>query len=264
MGAQVKLLKTPIYTPETDGTRVKISQIANMSDRDILLSSAKKTEYDTNKSLTAKLNKALFPATVGSFVLTDIIKYKIKEGNVIKNAPPSYKIAAGIASLASWLLLIKSFDIAGNISQKFAQKTDNKDLQSGAVLAGTIGGGFALNAGITKLIDTGIKKISKTMPEATAELKQKAKVFDTKFLANGFVKKINKHVLEPLKAFGKKHPNLTNFASKNARLLILGGYVLGTILLGIKLRNDKEKAFENNVDKMLETREEAKMASGIF
>ena len=113
MDTRVNLVKIPYYSDDTKNTVRKINSAAKISDGEIIAASAKKAKRDTDKSLTAKVSRLVFPATVGAFVLNDMAKTKIKAGDVIKNAPPSAKLAAGVLSIASWLIFINSFDIAG-------------------------------------------------------------------------------------------------------------------------------------------------------
>ncbi|HIQ89242.1 TPA: hypothetical protein IAA68_05430 [Candidatus Galligastranaerophilus faecipullorum] len=264
MDTRVNLVKIPYYSDDTKDTVRKINSAAKISDGEIIAASAKKAKRDTDKSLTAKVSRLVFPTTVGAFVLNDMAKTKIKAGDVIKKAPPSAKLAAGVLSLASWLIFIKSFDIAGKVSDKAAKKTDNETAKAGISIAGTIAGGMALYAGATKLLQKGIGALGKKMPDKMASLSKKAAEFDKNFSANGFVKSIKKHIGEPLSAFAAKHPKLTGTLSRNSRGIIFISSILAAVGLGIGLANKEKKEFENNIDTMFQTREEAKFASQIL
>ena len=83
-----KIEKIPYYTTKMSKTANNIEQLANMSDTQIMLSSMAKSEQDAKKSLAGRLSKVITPATIGAFILTDMAKAKVKDGDVIKKAPP--------------------------------------------------------------------------------------------------------------------------------------------------------------------------------
>ena len=140
---RVVLEKIPFYKGEAKNTTEKIQSISRMSDSDIINTSIQKTQEDIKNSKTAKIGNMIYPATIGAFVLDDIIKTK---------GAPSIKLAAGGLSLASWLIFIKSFDVAGKISDKISKKAENENTQNTISLLGKIGGGFAKYEEISNLI----------------------------------------------------------------------------------------------------------------
>ena len=249
---RVVLEKLPYYTGETKNTTDKICDIAKMSDSEVVLSAAKKAQEDVKKSKTAKISNAIFPATVGAFIIDDLIKAK---------GAPSLKLAAGGLSLASWLVFIKSFDVAGKISDKISQKTDNENAKNAISIFGKIGGGFAIYAGASKLIKKGIDKLA---PKLLPQITEKATAFDNAFASNRIVKSISKNIIKPIKEFGSNHPKLAKFAHNNSKLFIAGASILSAIGLAAKLANKQEEAFKNNVGNMLEKREEARLASDVI
>lgn len=264
MDTSVKLGKAPYYTPQTGKTKDDLRHIANMSDTDIMLSSIAKTERDSKKSLAAKASKVITPATVGAFILADMAKAAVKSGDVIKKAPPSIKLLTGGASLISWIAAFKSFDIAGKASEKLADKTDNENLKNGIVAAGTIGGGAALYLGAKELASRGAAKFVKSMPDTVNELGKKAASFDKAFFENGIVKTLQRNIGEPVANFAAKHARLSNFASRNSSLIILGLSVLSGVLLGTKIVKDKSDSLKENADRLYRMREEARIATDML
>ena len=261
MDSSARLGKVPYYTPQMDKIATKLGRIADISDNEIVLSSIAKTEQDSKKSLAAKMSKALVPATIGAFILTDVAKAKIKSGDIVKKAPPSVKLAVGLASLISWLATFGFFSIANKASSKIADKTDNANLKSGILLAGTVGGGAGLYLAARELATKSIKKFTKNMPETVKELGVKAAKFDEGFRANNIVKAIKKNIGDPISRFASKHSNLSKFLSRNSSLIIFGLSILGSVLIGTKITKDKNKSFEENVNKLYQIREEARIAT---
>lgn len=264
MDTRVRLEKIPYHTPQTAEAKANIARTANMTDENLLNISLNKTLNDSNKTVTAKLSKAIFPATIGALILNEMAHAKIKSGDVIKNAPPSIKLAVGLSSLASWLIFAKSLDAAGDASKKIADKTENPDLKTGINVLGTIGGGIGLYLGVSTGINKLLSKFVKKMPDTTKEIAKKARSFDEKFLSNNIVKSLKKHVSDPLKNIAKKHPKTSGFISKNASLLILGGSIISAIALTFKKEKDKQELFDKNLQDMLQTREEAKKALNML
>ena len=264
MDTRVKLEKFPYQTPRTAEAKANIARTANMTDENLLNISLNKTLDDSNKTVTAKLRKAIFPATVGALILNEMAHAKIKSGDVIKNAPPSIKLAVGVGSLASWLLFAKSLDAANNVSKKVAGKTENPDSKTGINVLGTIGGGIGLYLGVTTGINKLLSKFVKKMPDTAKEIAKKAHSFDEKFLNNGIVKSLKKHISDPLKNIAAKHPKTSGFLSRNAGLLILGGSIISSVALAFKQEKDKQKLFEKNVETMAQTRQEAREALNIL
>ena len=260
MDTRVRLEKIPYHTPQTAEAKANIARRANMSNEELLNASANKTLDDSNKTVTAKLSKAIFPATIGALILNEMAQAK-KSG---KNAPPSIKLAVGLSSLASWLIFAKSLDAAGDASKKIADKTENPDLKTGINVLGTIGGGIGLYLGVSTGINKLLSKFVKKMPDTTKEIAKKARSFDEKFLNNNIVKSLKKHVSDPLKNIAKKHPKTSGFISKNASLLILGGSIISAIALTFKKEKDKQELFDKNLQDMIQTREEAKKALNML
>lgn len=260
MDTRVRLEKIPYHTPQTAEAKANIARRANMSNEELLNASANKTLDDSNKTVTAKLSKAIFPATIGALILNEMAQAK-KSG---KNAPPSIKLAVGLSSLASWLIFAKSLDAAGDASKKIADKTENPDLKTGINVLGTIGGGIGLYLGVSTGINKLLSKFVKKMPDTTKEIAKKARSFDEKFLSNNIVKSLKKHVSDPLKNIAKKHPKTSGFISKNASLLILGGSIISAIALTFKKEKDKQELFDKNLQDMIQTREEAKKALNML
>lgn len=260
MDTRVRLEKIPYHTPQTAEAKANIARRANMSNEELLNASANKTLDDSNKTVTAKLSKAIFPATIGALILNEMAQAK-KSG---KNAPPSIKLAVGLSSLASWLIFAKSLDAAGDASKKVADKTENPDLKTGINVLGTIGGGIGLYLGVSTGINKLLSKFVKKMPDTTKEIAKKARSFDEKFLSNNIVKSLKKHVSDPLKNIAKKHPKTSGFISKNASLLILGGSIISAIALTFKKEKDKQELFDKNLQDMIQTREEAKKALNML
>ena len=260
MDTRVRLEKIPYHTPQTAEAKANIARRANMSNEELLNASANKTLDDSNKTVTAKLSKAIFPATIGALILNEMAQAK-KSG---KNAPPSIKLAVGLSSLASWLIFAKSLDAAGDASKKIADKTENPDLKTGINVLGTIGGGIGLYLGVSTGINKLLSKFVKKMPDTTKEIAKKARSFDEKFLSNNIVKSLKKHVSGPLKNIAKKHPKTSGFISKNASLLILGGSIISAIALTFKKEKDKQELFDKNLQDMIQTREEAKKALNML
>lgn len=255
MAARVELHHIPLYTQNVKETASKIENIAKMSDEDVIQASYNKTKADMKKNKAVKLSNAMFPAAIGAYVLTDTIR---------ATGGPSDKILKGLGSLASWLILLKSYDIAGNASEKLAQKTDNKKAMAGIKIGGTIGGAIALTAVVTNAINTGITKFVKELPETTAELTKIADNFDKKFLGNNAVKAIKKHITDPIKTFAKKHPDLTKGISSNAKFLMFIGFIAGQAILAGKIAKEEQKTMQKNVENAFMTREEAKTASELI
>lgn len=264
MDTRVKLKNIPHYTLQTSAVKNNIAKTANMTNEELLSASANKTLDESNKTVTAKLRKAVFPATVAAFILNNMAQTKIKSGDTIKNAPPSIKLAVGIGSLASWLLFAKSLDAANNVSKKVAGKTENPDLKTGINVLGTIGGGIGLYLGVTTGINKLLSKFVKKMPDTAKEIAKKAHSFDEKFLNNGIIKSLKKHISDPLKNIAAKHPKTSGFLSRNAGLLILGGSIISSVALAFKQEKDKQKLFEKNVETMAQTRQEAREALNIL
>ena len=264
MDTRVKLEKFPYQTPRTAEAKANIARTANMTDENLLNISLNKTLDDSNKTVTAKLRKAIFPATVGALILNEMAHAKIKSGGVIKNAPPSIKLAVGVGSLASWLLFAKSLDAANNVSKKVADKTENPDLKTGINVLGTIGGGIGLYLGVTTGINKLLSKFVKKMPDTTKEIAKKARSFDEKFLSNNIVKSLKKHVSDPIKNIAKKHPKTSGFISRNASLLILGGSIISAIALTLKQEKNKQELFDKNLQNTFQTREEARKALNML
>ena len=260
MDTRVRLEKIPYHTPQTAEAKANIARRANMSNEELLNASANKTLDDSNKTVTAKLSKAIFPATIGALILNEMAQAK-KSG---KNAPPSIKLAVGLSSLASWLIFAKSLDAAGDASKKIADKTENPDLKTGINVLGTIGGGIGLYLGVSTGINKLLSKFVKKMPDTTKEIAKKARSFDEKFLNNNIVKSLKKHVSDPLKNIAKNHPKTSGFISKNASLLILGGSIISAIALTFKKEKDKQELFDKNLQDMIQTREEAKKALNML
>ena len=260
MDTRVRLEKIPYHTPQTAEAKANIARRANMSNEELLNASANKTLDDSNKTVTAKLSKAIFPATIGALILNEMAQAK-KSG---KNAPPSIKLAVGLSSLASWLIFAKSLDVAGDASKKVADKTENPDLKTGINVLGAIGGGIGLYLGVITGINKLLSKFVKKMPDTTKEIAKKARSFDEKFLSNNIVKSLKKHVSGPLKNIAKKHPKTSGFISKNASLLILGGSIISAIALTFKKEKDKQELFDKNLQDMIQTREEAKKALNML
>lgn len=262
MDTNVKLAKLPYYTSEVSKKKKQLENLANISNDEIAIESAINAEKKANKSVIGIANKLAFPAALSTCVLTDVIKAKVKDNKgVIKSAPPSLKIATGAASLASWLILMGSLKTANKVSQKASEKTKDENSKAAINVLGTIGGGFALSAAITSAIKKGANIFKNKMPQTVNEIASKANDFDTKFLNNSIVKKIDASIFKPLKAFGTKHPNFKKFLSKNSGLLIIGGYILSTILLGTSLAKKKTKLYQENVNNLLQAREEAMVAT---
>lgn len=261
MGAGVTLAKIPYYNKETSEKKKQIEDLANISNTEIAIESAINTEKKANKSPLGIAYKLTFPVAISANILTNAIKAKVKDSNgVIKSAPPSLKIATGAVSLASWLILAGSLKTANKVSQKASEKTQDENLKAGINVLGTIGGGIALSAAISSAMKKGANVFKKKMPQTVNEIANKANNFDVKFLNNSVIKKIDANILKPLKAFGKKHPNLKNFLSNKSGLLIIGGYALSTILLGTSLAKKKTKMYQENVNNLLQARGEAKIA----
>ena len=256
-----KIEKIPYYTTKMSKTANNIEQLANMSDTQIMLSSMAKSEQDAKKSLAGRLSKVITPATIGAFILTDMAKAKVKDGDVIKKAPPSMKLLVGAASLASWLGVFKSYDIANKASNKLADKTDNENLKAGILLTGTIGGAAGIYLGARELITRGVKKFAESMPETMGELSKKAAKFDENVRANEIIKTLKKNVAEPVSKFAAKHGKLSKFVSKNSFPLIFGLSVLGSFLIGNKISKIRNGSFEENANKLYQTREEARVAT---
>lgn len=261
MDTRVRLEKIPYHSAQTADTKANIARTAGMTNEELLRVSANKTFDDSNKTVTAKLRKAVFPATVGAFILNEMAHAKIKSG---KNAPPSIKLAVGVGSLASWLLFAKSLDAANNVSKKVAGKTENPDLKTGINVLGTIGGGIGLYLGVTTGINKLLSKFVKKMPNTAKEIAKKAHSFDEKFISNGIVKSLKKHISDPLKNIAAKHPKTSSFLSKNASLLILGGSIISSVALAFKQEKDKQKLFEKNVETIAQARQEAREALNIL
>lgn len=247
---RVVLEKIPFYKGETKNTTEKIQSISRMSDSDIINTSIQKTQEDIKNSKTAKIGNMIYPATIGAFVLDDIIKTK---------GAPSIKLAAGGLSLASWLIFIKSFDVAGKISDKISKKAENENTQNTISLLGKIGGGFAIYTGISNLIGKGLKAMPK-MPK----LAKAAANFDKTVTSNGIAKSLNKNILKPIAKFAAEHPKLSSFVRGNSKLLIVGASILSSIAVAAKLSNKSQKTFEDNINNMYNQREEAKVASEIL
>lgn len=248
---RVILEKVPFYKGETENTAQKIYDMSKMSDGDIINASIQKTQDDVKNSKTAKIGNMIYPATIGAFVLDDVIKTK---------GAPSLKLAAGGLSLASWLIFIKSFDIAGKISDKISKKSENENTQNTISLLGKIGGGFAIYTGVSSLMKKGLNKVMPKMSKlgkATAD-------FDKAIASNGIAKSINNNILKPITNFATKHPKLSNFIRGNSKLLIVGASILSSLAVAAKLSNKSEKIFEDNTNALFDTREEAKAASKIL
>lgn len=264
MSTRMNFEKIPYHTSQMSAIKCNIARAANASDEDILNASVNKTLKDSKKTVAAKLSKAVFPATVGAFILNEMAQTKVKSGDVIKNAPPSIKLAVGLSSLASWLIFTKSLSAANTVSKKVADKTENPDVQTGINVLGTIGGGIGLYLGVGTGINKLLSKFIKKMPDTTKEIAKKASSFDEKFLSNNIVKTLKKHVGDPLKNIAKKHPKTTGFISRNANLLILCGSILSYVALALKQKKDTQKLFEKNVENMVQSREEAQVALNMF
>ncbi len=264
MDTRVKLKNIPHYTLQTSAVKNNIAKTANMTNEELLSASANKTLDESNKTVTAKLRKAVFPATVAAFILNNMAQTKIKSGDTIKNAPPSIKLAVGIGSLASWLLFAKSLDAANNVSKKVADKTENSDLKTGINALGTIGGGIGLYLGFGTAFKKLTGKFVEKMPDTAKEIAKKARSFDEKFLSNNIVKSLKKHVSDPIKNIAKKHPKTSGFISRNASLLILGGSIISAIALTLKQEKNKQELFDKNLQNTFQTREEARKALNML
>lgn len=99
------------------------------------------------------------------------------------------------------------------------------------------------------------------MPETMGELSKKAAKFDENVRANEIIKTLKKNLAEPVSKFAAKHGKLSKFVSKNSFPLIFGLSVLGSFLIGNKISKIRNESFEENANKLYQTREEARVAT---
>ena len=96
--AYVKMQKIPYYDNNTQQMQKNMNKIANMTDEQVLIESALKTKKEMDKSPSKIASKIVFPATIGALIADNVVKTK---------GSPSAKLAVGLGSLASWVILNK-------------------------------------------------------------------------------------------------------------------------------------------------------------
>lgn len=247
MNTITQVHRIPYETKEIASYKEKLEQIANAQN--VCERSAQMTYEKMQKSPEAKIQKALFPATMAVLIGSNVAATK---------GGASRKLAAGALGLASYALFFKSFDLAKGIINKVTKK--DKENQDGLTMLGSLAGGIAIFEGASFGIRKGVKAFAQKFPNAVESFRNNAKNFDKHIAESSLGKNAKRLVLEPLKNFGKNHPKLTGFMKGHTPIIALGTYVLGNLFLSSRIEKNAQKEYEKNLSKICTEQQEAKLA----
>ncbi len=210
----------------------------NILDQQQIIATLEKKRLEKGESKAEKVEKALLPAAIGSFLALDVIAAK----------RPSSKVLAALGGLLSFALIDKSFDASTAIINKLDGNNGQRPSASNAIAQ--IAGGF----GIFTLAKNGIKKgigyFAQKNPAKIEQFVKQSASFDNAVSNSNIGKSFAKHVSEPISKFVSKHPNIFNGIKKHAGLGILAGYFVASSMLSNKVQQEKVDFYKENIDKI--------------
>lgn len=258
METQVVLPKIQIYNPRTEQTKRNIEKTANTSDLELTLISAKKAKKEASKKPSAKLSKAVFPATIAALCMA--------RGAGIKS-PTGKAIAAGV-ELAGLGLMAASYNGAKALTDKVANNTDTPEAKGATKAIGYIGGSLIIYDLVQKGIFKSINSLVNKFPQKTEDLCKKfaenASKIDGKITGSNVAKAFKK-VGEPLKKIAGIIPQgVKTFTGKHRFGLIVAAGILTSIGLQAKQDKNEAEAFIKNFNELSSKRNEARQAALIL